>query len=74
MSMVRGNVFSYTSSALIFSSIADLLGKLTRPLMSSAYHLACVSDMVRIPPDAGCTNPIKANDWPISGLNTFLNS
>ena len=61
-----------TFSCLIFSSMSDLAGSSTFPLHISANHLACNSDMVRTPPDAGCTKPMNARDDPTSGLNTFL--
>ena len=64
----------YTFSSSICRYIPSLVGRLTLPLHSSVNHRACISDMDRSPPDAGCRKPIKLRVWPISGLNTFLYS
>ena len=44
------------------------------PLQSSANQRDWVSDMDRMPPEAGWTKPMKAKDGPTEGLKTFLKS
>ena len=44
------------------------------PWVSSANQRDCISDIVSVPPEAGCTKPMKASVWPMSGQKTFLYS
>lgn len=61
-----------TISISMSISIRCFCGSWTRPRQICPNHLAWVSDIVRTPPDAGCTKPINARLGPKAGENTFL--